>query len=155
MPPQNETPEPAPGYRPCGGISVATGAREVFGGRRREPPGGAGQIPQGGLGPGEGAAEAGLPEVREETGTGSARLLRESAVWRSYDLPPGIAERLWGGRYRGQSQKWLAFEFEGEDADIRLDSAHPEFAAWRWIRPDRLRKGVGPLQGGASLRLVR
>ena len=26
--------------------------------------------------------------------------------------------------------------FTGSDADIRLDTAHPEFSAWRWVPPD-------------------
>ena len=36
------------------------------------------------------------------------------------DLPPEIAGRLWRGRYRGQSQKWLAFRYTGRDGDIRV-----------------------------------
>ena len=42
---------------------------------------------------------------------------------------------MWSGRYRGQTQKWLAFRFEGSDADIRLDVEHAEFRAWRWQDP--------------------
>ena len=39
MPRQNETPEPAPGYRPCVGIFLLNRAREVFVGRRLDTPG--------------------------------------------------------------------------------------------------------------------
>ena len=28
--------------------------------------------------------------------------------------------------------------FLGTDADVRLDTAHPEFRAWRWAAPDEL-----------------
>jgi putative (di)nucleoside polyphosphate hydrolase len=144
------------GYRPGVGIMLLDRNARVFVGRRKDMPAGlaAWQMPQGGIDPGEGVAEAGLREMREEIGTDSARLLRESAVWRSYDLPPGIARRLWGGRYRGQSQKWLAFEFEGEDGDIRLDLPHPEFAAWRWIRPDRLGSVIVPFKRDVYLSVV-
>jgi putative (di)nucleoside polyphosphate hydrolase len=141
-------------YRPCVGIMLLNRDGAVFVAKRIDMPSDAWQMPQGGIDPGEGVAEAGLREMREEIGTGSARLLRESAVWRSYDLPPGIARRLWGGRYRGQSQKWLAFEFEGEDVDIRLDSPHPEFAAWRWIRPDQLGKVIVPFKRDVYLSVV-
>jgi putative (di)nucleoside polyphosphate hydrolase len=154
MPRQNETPEPAPGYRPCVGIFLLNRDREVFVGQRLDTPGDAWQMPQGGIDPGEATAEAGLREMREEIGTDKARLLRESAVWRSYDLPPAIARRLWGGRYRGQAQKWLAFLFEGEDGDIRLDSPHPEFSAWRWIRPDRLGQVIVPFKRDVYLSVV-
>jgi putative (di)nucleoside polyphosphate hydrolase len=145
-----------PFYRPAVGIMLVNPAGLAFIGRRIDMPAGlaAWQMPQGGIDPGEGVAEAGLREMREEIGTDSARLLRESAVWRSYDLPPRIARRLWGGRYRGQSQKWLAFEFEGEDVDIRLDSPHPEFAAWRWIRPDQLGKVIVPFKRDVYLSVV-
>ena len=37
----------------------------------------------------------------------------------------GIALR---GRYRGQRQKWLAMRFLGEDSDINVHTAEPEFA---------------------------
>ena len=154
MPRQNETPEPAPGYRPCVGIFLLNRDREVFVGQRLDTPGEAWQMPQGGIDPGEDTLAAGLREMREEIGTDKARLLRESAVWRSYDLPPGIARRLWGGRYRGQTQKWLAFLFEGEDGDIRLDSPHPEFSAWRWIRPDRLGQAIVPFKRDVYLSVV-
>ena len=30
------------------------------------------------------------------------------------------------------------FAFTGEDADIRLDGEHPEFADWRWLDAERL-----------------
>ena len=93
-------------------------------GQRRDIAGRAWQMPQGGIDPrrdaGRGAARR---EMLEEIGTDRAELLRESRVWRSYDLPPELARRMWRGRYRGQTQKWLAFRFTGSDADIRLDTA--------------------------------
>ncbi len=133
-----ETPGPAPGYRPCVGIFLLNREGQVFVGRRLDTPLDAWQMPQGGIDPGEDPLGAGFREMREEIGTDKASLLKESRVWRAYDLPPELARRLWGGRYRGQTQRWLAFRFEGEDADVRLDADHPEFAAWRWVEPERL-----------------
>ena len=41
----------------------------------------------------------------------------------SYDLPAELAGRVWGGRYRGQRQKWFVMRFTGSDADIDLATA--------------------------------
>ena len=79
-------------------------------------------------------------------GTDRAELLRESAIWRAYDLPPAIAARKWHGRYRGQTQRWLAMRFTGEDADIRLDAHEPEFGVWRWVPADRLVELIVPFK---------
>jgi putative (di)nucleoside polyphosphate hydrolase len=43
----------------------------------------------------------------------------------------------WKGRYRGQTQKWFAFRFEGADSEINIErpgggAFKPEFDAWRW-----------------------
>ena len=67
-----------------------------------------------------------------------SELLAESAFWRSYDLPAELAGRMWGGAYRGQTQKWFALRFTGAEPDIRLDTPHAEFDAWRWVAPDAL-----------------
>ena len=141
-----ETTEPTPGYRPCVGLFLLNRERQVFVGQRRDSALDAWQMPQGGIDPGEDPERAGFREMREEIGTDKALLLAESHVWRAYDLPPDLARRLWGGLYRGQTQKWLAFAFEGEDADIRLDAYHPEFRAWRWADPDRLPSLIVPFK---------
>jgi putative (di)nucleoside polyphosphate hydrolase len=96
-------------------------------------------MPQGGIDPGETPTQAALRELYEETGTDKAEILAESAHWHHYDLPPEIsAHRIWGGRYRGQAQKWFAMRFLGEDEDIDIEATHPEFDAWRWESPAAL-----------------
>jgi hypothetical protein len=45
---------------------------------------------------------------------------------------------MWGGRYRGQRQKWFVMRFTGIDEDINLATEHPEFDAWQWVAPGRL-----------------
>jgi len=148
------TREPRPGYRLCVGIFLLDAAGRVFVGRRLDATGDAWQMPQGGIDPGETPLTAGFREMREEVGTDRAELLKESTVWRSYDLPPDIARRMWGGRYRGQTQKWLAFRFLGEDSDIRIDDHHPEFGAWQWADPERLVELIVPFKRDVYLSVV-
>ena len=107
--------------------------------RRLDTPGEAWQLPQGGLDADESPRRAVRRELAEEIGTASARIVGEIRRWLAYDLPPALAARSWGGRYRGQKQKWFALRFTGRDADIRLDAdADPEFGAWKWARLEEL-----------------
>ena len=111
----------------------------VFVGRRAQlggpsAPYHAWQLPQGGIDEGEAPADAVLRELQEEIGTGEATILGEHDTWLTYDLPPELVGRAFGGRYRGQRQRWFALRFDGQDGDIRLDAhGEPEFDAWRWI----------------------
>lgn len=123
-------------YRPCVGVMLANEAGQVFVGRRKDTPE-AWQMPQGGIDRGETPRQAGLRELEEEIGTAKAEVVAETAGWHRYDLPPDLLGKVWGGRWRGQEQKWLLCRFTGRDADIRLDTAHPEFDAWRWVRPEQ------------------
>jgi putative (di)nucleoside polyphosphate hydrolase len=127
---------PHPGYRPCVGLLLLDATGRVLVGRRRGAVQQVWQMPQGGIDPGEAPEAAGHRELREEIGTDNAVLLRASAVWRAYDLPPAaLAATSWGARYRGQSQLWVAMRFTGTDADFDLESAHPELDAVRWVAP--------------------
>ncbi|MBI4184820.1 MAG: RNA pyrophosphohydrolase [Proteobacteria bacterium] len=110
------------------------GGGRVFVARRRDTPGEAWQMPQGGIDPGEAPAEAAMRELAEEVGTRNARILAESREWYAYDLPAPLVGKALKGRYRGQRQKWFALRFLGEDAEIDLARApHPEFSDWRWV----------------------
>jgi len=112
----------------------------AFIGRRTDMPAGlaAWQMPQGGIDEGETAREAAMRELKEEVGTDRADILGESRRWYHYDLPAEIAGGMWGGRYRGQRQKWFALRFTGNDADIDIATEFPEFDAWQWVAPERL-----------------
>ncbi len=110
----------------------------VWVGNRIDTPGDHWQMPQGGIDRGETPREAGLRELREEIGTDKAEIVAEYPEWLKYDLPPEISAKIWGGRYRGQKQRWFALRFTGRDEDIQLDRHHPEFAAWKWEDIDRL-----------------
>lgn len=132
-------------YRPCVGVMLFDSAGRVFVGRRIDTPD-AWQMPQGGIDPGETPAEAALRELEEEIGTANAEIAAETADWLAYDLPGHLVGRLWGGRWRGQRQKWFACRFLGDDRDIRLDTAHPEFDAWRWAAIDELTALIVPFK---------
>ncbi|MFO1152808.1 MAG: RNA pyrophosphohydrolase [Rhodospirillales bacterium] len=119
-------------YRRGVGAVLFNQAGLVFVAKRIDTPGEAWQLPQGGIDGDEKPRAAVLRELAEEIGTADADILAKTP-WLTYDLPAELAGRVWGGRYRGQKQRWFALGFRGTDADIRLDATpHPEFDAWRW-----------------------
>ncbi len=126
------TDDPRPGYRPGVGIVLLNADGLVFVAQRRDLFTEAWQTPQGGIDEGEEPRQAALRELEEEIGTRQADYLAEAEGWLSYDLPDELARTAWGGKYRGQCQKWFAYRFTGADSDIDLDTAVPEFSQWRW-----------------------
>ena len=103
-------------------------------------------MPQGGIDAGETPIEAGFREMHEEIGTNKAELLCEHPEWLSYNIPEGLANQLWDGKYRGQTQKWLAFRYIGDDADINIATEQPEFCEWRWSSVDSLHQLAVPFK---------
>ncbi len=124
-------------YRRGVGIVLLNAKGEIFAGRRIDTPG-AWQMPQGGIDKKEEPRDAALRELKEEIGTDRAEIIAETSRWLTYELPGDMHLQAWGGRYRGQIQKWFAMRFLGQDSDIRLDLHEPEFDAWRWIGRDDL-----------------
>jgi putative (di)nucleoside polyphosphate hydrolase len=108
------------------------------------------QMPQGGIDPGEDPYAAALRELREETNVRSVSLIAEAPDWFAYDLPDAVAETAWKGRWGGQTQKWFALRFEGEDSEIDIvepeGATHAEFDAWRWERIERLPELIIPFK---------
>jgi len=122
-------------------------AGRIFAGERIDTPG-AWQMPQGGIDSGETPREAALRELFEETGV-SADLVSveaETRDWVRYDLPGHLLGKVWKGRFRGQEQKWLLLRFRGGDADIGIDTDHPEFARWTWLDPDDVLDRIVPFK---------
>ena len=134
-------------YRPCVGVMLANPQGLVFVGERIDTPG-AWQMPQGGIDRGEAPREAALRELEEETGVpaGLVAVEAETPGWVRYDLPDHLLGKTWKGRYRGQEQKWFLLRFRGVDSDIRIATAHPEFARWRWSPPGELLGAIVPFK---------
>ncbi len=139
-----EAPDSA--YRPCVGIMLLNHANLVFVARRIDMSEEAWQMPQGGIDDGEEPRAAALRELKEEIGTDKAIILAESRGWLRYDLPTELAGQAWGGRYRGQRQKWFAMRFVGSDSDIDLATDHPEFSDWKWMVPASLPRFIVPFK---------
>ena len=130
-------------YRPCVGIMVLNREGLVWAGRRipegnSEYDGSAAlwQMPQGGIDPDEDPLEAAYRELYEETGMRSVKLLASARDWINYDLPPHLIGIGLRGKYRGQTQRWFAFRFEGDESEIAINpppGGHSaEFDAWGW-----------------------
>jgi putative (di)nucleoside polyphosphate hydrolase len=135
-------------YRRNVGVALINPAGRVFAAQRLDNPEPAWQMPQGGLDKGEDVLDAALRELEEETSVRPSRvsLLREHPGWIDYDLPAELIGKLWKGRYRGQTQKWFAMRFEGDDEDINIETEHPEFRCWAWMPADELIDNIVPFK---------
>ena len=108
---------------------------EILVGRRLDHPSGFWQMPQGGIDENENPEEAVWREMMEEIGTNKAKLLKVSSQWINYDIPSETLKTLpWGHKYIGQTQKWFAFQFTGEENDINVGTVNPEFSEWKWTK---------------------
>lgn len=135
-------------YRPCAGVMLLNRAGKVFVGQRLDNMLEAWQMPQGGIDPGEDPHAAALRELGEETGIPADKvtLIAQAPDELLYDLPPEMIGKVWKGKYRGQRQSWFLFRFDGEDSDVRIDTAEPEFRAWRWADPADLPALIVPFK---------
>ena len=116
------------------------------------------QMPQGGIDKGEDPYAAAKRELYEETGIKSASLLAEAPEWINYDLPDELLGKALSGKYRGQTQKWYAFRFEGDEREIAINpppGGHDaEFDAWEWKRMDELPELIVPFKRGVYEEVV-
>ncbi|SMC88510.1 RNA pyrophosphohydrolase [Rhizobium sp. RU36D] len=130
-------------YRPCVGVMVLNRDGLVWAGRRiaignSEYDGSPQlwQMPQGGIDPGEDPLAAAYRELYEETGMKTVSLLAEASRWINYDLPPHLIGIGLKGKFRGQTQRWFAFRFEGDESEIAIDPPpgghEAEFDQWAW-----------------------
>ena len=150
-------------YRPCAGLTVINRAGLVFIGQRIGGPEHIDathvwQMPQGGIDDGEKPYPAALRELREETNIRSVKKLGEVKEWLTYDIPRDIAGEAWGGKYRGQTQKWYALRFTGKDSEINIAEPagghDPEFFEWRWEPMENLPDLVVPFKRKTYERIV-
>ena len=125
-------------YRSCVGIMLLNRDGLVFVGQRLNMAETAWQMPQGGIDAGESPREAALRELLEEIGTNNAEIIAVRDDWLNYDLPDEIQTKIWDGKYRGQTQKWIAMRFKDNDTAINIRTEHPEFRAWKWLPVTKL-----------------
>ena len=136
---------PHPGYRLNVGVVLFDRRGRVWLGRRAGSPGPDNwQFPQGGVDRGEDLLDAARRELAEETGVTSASLLGRAEEWIAYDFPAGYGGHKAARGFKGQSQAWFAFRFEGSDDEIDLHGHHEvEFDRWRWVAlPDAMDRVV-------------
>jgi putative (di)nucleoside polyphosphate hydrolase len=135
-------------YRPAAGVMLINREGKVFVAQRLDSTLEAWQMPQGGLDPGEDPQAGALRELEEETGIapGLVEIVARCPVELSYDLPADLVGKLWKGKWRGQRQTWFLMRFLGQDADVNLATAEPEFRAWQWADPHTLPALIVPFK---------
>ncbi len=135
-------------YRPCVGIMLINTRGHIFVGQRKDRDTDAWQMPQGGVDPGENTLDAAYRELWEETGVVDRLVTVEAQASEliRYDLPHEIIPKIWGGRYRGQEQKWFLFRFHGSDDQIDIATEHPEFTKWKWMPKEDLVANIVPFK---------
>jgi putative (di)nucleoside polyphosphate hydrolase len=143
-------------YRPCAGVMLVNREGRVFVGQRLDSTLEAWQMPQGGIDPGEDPLEAAWRELWEETGVerSKAELVATAPDELTYDLPEDLIGKVWKGKWRGQRQRWFLFRFLGEDHDVNIATAEPEFRAWRWAEPAELPDIIVPFKRDLYRELV-
>jgi len=144
-------------YRPCVGVMILNRDGLVWAGRRisdgnSEYDGSPQlwQMPQGGIDKGEDPLDAAYRELYEETGIKTVTLLAEARDWINYDLPPALIGIGLRGKFRGQTQRWFAFRFDGGDREIAINPPpgghEPEFDAWEWKPMQQLPELIVPFK---------
>ena len=151
-------------YRPNVGVALFNGAGLVFAGEAVNAgpevvrAGFEWQMPQGGIDPDEDIEAAARRELWEETGISDVAVLAITEDWWPYDFPPydGPPHKL--SAFRGQTQRWVAFRFEGDESAIDLTRPPPgcvvEFTAWDWVPLSWLAGHVMPHKQESYRRVV-
>jgi len=138
-------------YRPCVGIMVFNEDGDIFVAKRltnkkiNDPNEKLWQMPQGGIDPGEDILQAAKRELFEETNIKDTdvKLISQTDDWLTYDLPQTYLKKSWNGKYKGQAQHWVLFQFTGSENDINVispggGSFEAEFTDWCWERSENV-----------------
>jgi putative (di)nucleoside polyphosphate hydrolase len=135
-------------YRPAAGVMLLNREGKVFVAQRLDSTLEAWQMPQGGLDEGEDPQACALRELEEETGIRPehVEIIARTDGELTYDLPDDLVGKLWKGKWRGQRQTWYLCRFTGTDADVNIETADPEFRAWKWAEPSELPAMIVPFK---------
>ena len=106
---------------------------------------------------GETASQTGLRELGEETGVTAdlVEFIAKTDDWVTYDLPADLVGKVWGGKFKGQRQKWFLYRYLGRDDQIDIATAHPEFAHWKWISADEMLTAIVPFKRAVYDQVIR
>ena len=136
------------GYRPAVGVMLLNREGKAFVGQRLDSTLEAWQLPQGGLDPGETPEQGAFRELGEETGIPAhlVEIVARCPTELYYDLPEDLIGKVWKEPWRGQRQTWFLARFLGEDKDVDIATAEPEFRAWKWADPAELPAMIVPFK---------
>ena len=137
------------------GIILLNKKNQVFVGKRKDNPGDKWQMPQGGVDDGEDFLTAIKRELHEETSIKNIEFIKEINQLYEYELPNNLIGIIWKGKFKGQKQKWFVAKFLGNENEINLNTAHPEFIEWKWIDVKRLPEVVVDFKKNLYLSLLK
>ena len=120
------------------GAIVLNNNNRIFVGKRKDNPVDKWQMPQGGVNKNENFITAMKRELEEETSIRSIEILKTLDNFFVYELPKELLGIIWKGKFRGQKQRWFITRFTGDESEINLNTSHPEFIEWKWIKIDDL-----------------
>lgn len=143
-------------YRRCVGMMIVNDKNEILVGKRLDHPSGHWQMPQGGIDENENPEKAVWREMLEEIGTNNATMIKESNQWINYKIPTETLATLpWGDLYVGQTQKWFAFRFNGNDSEINVGTDNPEFSEWKWTHHNLLVENIVPFKRNTYEKILK
>ena len=92
------------------------------------------QFPQGGIESDETPEQAAARELEEETSLKGLKRIETLTEAARYRFPPAVIASMQkrGFDNAGQDMYWSLFYFDGRDSDINLQTAEPEFKAFKW-----------------------
>jgi putative (di)nucleoside polyphosphate hydrolase len=136
------------GYRPAVGVMLLNREGKALVGQRLDSTLEAWQLPQGGLDAGETPEQGAYRELEEETGIPPhlVEIVARCPTELYYDLPEDLIGKVWKEPWRGQRQTWFLARFLGEDEDVDIATAEPEFRAWKWADPPELPAMIVPFK---------